>query len=321
MFAPVVPADRMHPQYRSLLQSKFHGAARTLMNEIFERMGDPNGNFVRDFQSDGFHSRAFELACFAYLENAGFTIDRSHEQPDFLISREGIEIAVESVTANPPFSQAADISLLQMPQLSDVAITAKVATEFPKRMTKILTRKLAHAYHEFPQCKGKSLVLMIAPFFEPGAVFYTDDALMYALMGAPGPEVEVVSPFFHRSAAETVSAVVYCNQFTVPRFLRLGTDFSASDAPHLTRHGHCYIADQDGEFRPREYDYVVGSEGVPKETWSEGVTIFENPNAAVPLPRDALPASSHVSVRDGYVYREVRGFHPLLSFMVGQAGS
>ena len=147
LFAPVVPADRMHPQYRSLLESKFHCAARALMNEIFERMGDPNGNFVRDFQSHGFHSRVFELACFAYLENAGFAIDRSHEQPDFLISREGIEIAVESVTANPPFSQAADISLLQMPQLSDVAIKAKVATEFPKRMTKILTRKLAHAYH------------------------------------------------------------------------------------------------------------------------------------------------------------------------------
>jgi hypothetical protein len=40
-------------------------------------MGDPNGNFVRDFQGDGFHSRVFELACFAYLEEAGLTITRS----------------------------------------------------------------------------------------------------------------------------------------------------------------------------------------------------------------------------------------------------
>ena len=311
----------MHPQYRSLLESKFHDAARVLMNEIFERMGDPNGNFVRDFQSNGFHSRVFELACFAYLEDAGFAIDRSYEQPDFLISREGNEIAIESVTANPPSSQSADISLLQMPQLSEAAVTAKVVGEFPKRMAKILTRKLTHAYHELPQCKGKPLVLMIAPFFEAGAVFYTDDALMYPLMGAPEPEAEVVSPFFQRSDAETVSAVAYCNQFTVPRFLRLGTDFTAPDAPHLTRHGSCYIAGQDGDFYLRKYDHVVGSERTPKETWNEGVTIFKNPNAAVPLPRDVLPASSHVSVRDGYVYREVRGFHPLVSFMVGQVGS
>ena len=64
-------------------------------------MGDPNGNFVDDYQADGFHSRLFELACFAYLEEAGMNLDRTHEAPDFLASRGGTRIAIEaSTTAN-----------------------------------------------------------------------------------------------------------------------------------------------------------------------------------------------------------------------------
>ncbi len=284
------------------------------MSELLARMGDPNGNFIRDFQSDGFHSRVFELGCFAYLTSDGFSITRFFEQPDFLASGNGIEIAVESVTANPPTGQATDISLREMAPLSQAEIFEKVSREFPKRMAKILSRKLAHAYHELPQCQGKPLVLMIAPFFEAGSVFYTDDALFYPLFGAPIPEVEFVPPFFRRPEAEAISAVLYCNQFTIPRFLRLAMDLTAPNAPRVTRHGTCYLARNDGDYSLEEFSYLVGSPNAPKEPWSNGVTIFENPNARIPLRRDALPCSSHISVRDGYVFREVRGFHPVVSF-------
>jgi hypothetical protein len=314
LFAPVIVPARMHPQFRELIGSPCHADARALMNQLLARMGDPNGNFIRDFQSDGFHSRLFELASFAYLESAGLAIDRSYERPDFLASGGGMAIAVECVTANPPSGQATDISLREMIPLSDAAIFAKVSREFPKRIAKILRRKLAYAYHDLPQCQGKPLVLMVAPFFEAGSVFYTDDALFYPLLGAPDPEAEIVPPFFLRPDSKTVSAILYCNQFTVPRFLRLSTNFTDPVAPHVIRHGTCYLAHKDGDFTLRDFSYVVGSEGTPKETWHEGVTIFENPNALSPLPRDFLPASSHVSVREACVYREVRGFHPVVSF-------
>lgn len=283
-----------------------------MMNDLMGRMGDPNGNFVRDFQSAGFHSRLFELSSFAYLEHAKLAIDRSFEAPDFLASGRGLDIAVECVTANPPTGQATDISLREMSPLSEEEVFEKVSREVPKRMTKILNRKLAHGYHEMPQCRGKPLVLMVAPFFEAGSVFYNDDALFYPLFGAPDPEFEAVPPFFQRPEAAPISAVLYCNPFTVPKFLRLAIDHGALGAPRLVRHGKCYVARKD-DYSLEEFIYVVGSKGAPKETWGEGVTIFENPNADVPLPRDFLPASSHFSVREGYVYREVRGFHPVVS--------
>ena len=54
----------------------------------------------------------------------------------------------------------------------------------------------------------------------------------------------------------------------------------------------------------------------PKETWSEGVTIFQNPFASIPLADDFLPASCVIALRDGYVSREVNGFHPVSSCMI-----
>jgi len=313
LFAPVVSPHRWHPQFAELRGSALHGEARALMNALLHRMRDPNGNFVRHFQGDAFHSRLFELACFAYLEHAGLTVDRSHAQPDFLASSEDLALAIEAVTANPPGSQAADISLRQMAELSDAEILEKVSCVFPRRINSILLRKLTHNYHELPQCRDKPLVLMIAPFFEAGSVFYTDDALVHLFFGAPDG-VNGIRPFFQRPEAGPVSAVLYCNQFTVTRFLRLATDFTAESAPKVFRHGTCYLA-RDDDYTLKDFRYRVGAGGTPKETWADGVTIFENPNARVPLPRNGLPGSSRVCIQDGYVYREVRGFHPVVSFI------
>jgi hypothetical protein len=314
LFSPVLSSDRMHPQFAELKGSLIHQEARALMNDLLGRMGDPNGKFIRHFQGDAFHSRLFELACFAYLESAGLTIERTFAQPDFLASGDALSMAVEAVTANPPTGQSTDISLRQMVQLSDTEILEKVTQEFPTRMGNILRKKLAHGYHELPQCQNKPLVFMVAPFFEAGSVFYTDDALMYPLFGAADPALEKVDPFFRRPNAESVSAVIYCNQFTVSRFFRLTTNFNIRDTPRVIRHGTCYRAHKNLDYSLSDFRYIVGSAGAPKESWADGVTVFENPHALVPLPRHALPCSSHISVREGHVYREVRGFHPVVSF-------
>lgn len=319
LFLPIVAADRMHPQFTELYRSPVHGSARTLMNDLLGRMGDPNGRFTRDFQSDGFHSRLFELACFAYLEHAGRAIDRTHARPDFLVSAHGWSLAVEAVTSNPATGQATDISLRKMIPLSETEIFEKVIHEIPSRIGKSLHKKLRHRYHELPHCRDKPLVFMIAPFFEAGSVFYTDDSLIHLLYGAPGGANKVY-PFFQREEAETVSGVLYCNQFTVSRFFRMSTEFSEVGALEVTRYGVCLRNRGSEHYSIEEFSYVIGSPNAPKETWAEGVTIFENPNARIPLPTELLPSSSRVSVRDGYLFREVNDFHPVASFTQIHAG-
>jgi hypothetical protein len=312
LFAPVVPPERMHPQFVELWRSPFHEKPRALLTDLVNRMGDPNGNFVGHFQGDGFHSRLFELASFAYLDHAGLTMDRSHAQPDFLAYSKDIAIAIEAVTANPPGGQATDISLQRVTDLSKEEILEKVSREFPRRMGKILNKKLAYNYHDLPQCKDKPLVFMMAPFFEAGSAFYTDHTLIHLLFGTPDG-VNEIEPFFQKPDTQPVSAILYCNLFTVSRFLRLSMDFTLPEAPRLLREGTCYLARSDGVYALKDFLYRVGTVGAPSETWAEGVTIFENPNSRIPLPRDVLPCSSRVCIQDGHVYREVRGFHPLVS--------
>lgn len=318
LFVSVVPERRLHPAFRALCDSRFHREAKALMNAFYVRMGDPNGNFLGDFQADGFHRRLFELACFGYLESAGFALDRSYLAPDFLVSRDGVSLAVEATTANPPTGRDTDISVRQMEQLSPEEIFEKVNREFPRRMMSILRKKLARRYDELPHCKGKPLILMVAPFFEPGAVFYNDDALVNCLYGT-GDATEgsrSVIPFFFQPEARSVSAILYCNAFTVPRFFRLATPLDRTEEMVAIRRGMCYVEHSETEILLRDFEYRVGSPSWPLETWSEGVTLFHNPNALVPVPSGFLPSTSNFSVRDGCLVRDVQGFHPVVSFMI-----
>ena len=138
IFEPIVKEERFHPQFRALLNSSFHSEARSLINALYQRMGEPSKAFIRKFQTDNFHSHLFEIACFAYLESAGLKPGRNYSSPDFLASRDGLTLAIEATTANPPISQAADISLVQMKELSEEELVQKVNIEFPRRMISIL---------------------------------------------------------------------------------------------------------------------------------------------------------------------------------------
>jgi hypothetical protein len=313
LFAAVVPPERRHPQFTAVLEFAPYAGARSLMNQIFQRMGDPNGGFVRHFQGDAFHSRLFELSCFAYLDQSGLGVDRSHAYPDFLVSGPLGHAAIEAVTLNPPTGQGADISLRQMEPLSQEETFEKVSRELAGRISRTLLKKLNHAYHDLEYCRDRPLVFMIAPFFEAGANFYSDDALFYPLFGGPEGWGNEVFPFFHREEAAAISAVLYCNQFTVSKFFRLATDFATPGAPVTVREGMCYRQHGVEEHALCRFAHRLGSPATPKENWAEGITVFENPFARIPLPRGLLPATSYVYVEDGYVSRQVAEFHPVAS--------
>lgn len=316
LFSELVSPERMHPQFAELLASPIHGAARALMDDLFSRVGDPNGGFLRQFQGDAFHSRLFELACFAYLEESGLIIDRSRTRPDFLVHTATGYAAVEVVTLNPPSGQATDISLRQMAQLSSDDLIEKVSRELPGRIGKSLHRKLGQGYQHLDHCRDRPLVFMVAPFFEAGSNFYTDDALIHPLFGAPEGGTNEIFPFFQRDKAAAVSAVLYCNQFTVSRFFRVALACQPASANlRVVRQGTCYRRHDEEHAARQNFTHELGSHGVPIETWAEGVTVFENPCAEVPLPRGFLPATCYVSVQDGFVTREVGEFHPVVSFM------
>lgn len=317
IFNPVVSDTKVHPAFKALRDSNEHRYARALMNSLFERMTDPNGNFVHDFQSDGFHSRLFELACFAYLEESGFSINRKCERPDFVVNRGGVSICVEVTSANPSTGRKTDIALNHMIPLTENQIQEKVNKEFPKRMRIVLRKKSKRGYEKLKQCEDKSLILMVAPFFEAGSIFYIDEALVRCLYDyESSKELQKIPPFFALGENYFISAVLYCNAFTVPRFFRL----SIPESPELVmmRKGYYLEDSSESQFLVSEFNYRVGDNSAPKETWAQGVTVFLNPYAEIPLDPFALPCTSRFLVRDNFLIRDIIGFHPILSSMVVQ---
>ncbi len=70
----------------------------------------------------------------------------------------------------------------------------------------------------------------------------------------------------------------------------------------------------DNGLLPICFLHEVGNEEVPIETWSEGVCLFHNPYAFVPLPKDffAKGAGYHF-FEDGTVVSMLPDFFPLFS--------
>lgn len=311
LFERIVSVNSLHPQYAALYGSSIHGEAREYINRIFQKMGDPNGKFASHFQGEGFHSRLFELACFAYLEECGLKIDRNYERPDFIGRSDQGGVAVECVTANPPAGQQSDLALTQMIQYSDDELMGKITNEVPKRLGRILWKKLAHRYHDLPHCQGLPLVLMIAPFFEAGSLLYTDHCLIEYLYGSPDRN-NSHDAFFGKEDSRQISAVLFCNRFTVSKFFRLSTSFRKINSYKAILAGCAYQSIGAGNCRLISFSRSLNDEGF-SEFWSEGVTLYENPNANISLDKNVLGCSSRIYVEDGYVCRDVYGFHPLSS--------
>lgn len=310
LFDLKIQPERAHPQFTSLRGSPIHGGARALINVAFNEMGDPNGNFVRDFQGHGFHNRLFELSCFSYLRAAGLDLSSRHERPDFIASRGGRTVAIEVTSANPHADADPDISLLKMEELSEQEVHRRASKEFPARIGRSLRKKLRHRYHELPHVAGNPLVLMVAPSFEAAPGVFIDESLVPSLYSAASETSD--RALFADSRASSISAIAYCNSFTVSKFLRLGDPELLSTSYNTVCWGVALIGNHSSFL---EFRYHVGDKDAPPELWSMGVTLFLNPNAAHPLDPSLLPASSTFACDDTGVFRTVRGFHPVTSFM------
>jgi hypothetical protein len=320
LFAPLVPEDKLHPQFKALRDSKFHIKARQFINNIYNKMGDPNGNFMFKFQSEGFHARLFEIACYAYLNSIGAVCNRSFEKPDFMASIGNKTIAIEAVTANPTKGQSLDISLTQLKYIPFKKMEKKCIDDFSIRMANILEKKIRKKYWKLKHCKGKPLVFIVSPFFEPGSMYYVDMNLATYLYGLVDEHEyngrKITSGFFNKKNSEYVSAVVYCNQFTVPRFYRLS--FSPQDISPISaakREGY-YLTTGSNFINLEKYEHDLKDPKSPIETWWQGVTIFINPKANVPLPDGFLKSTSTFRVgNDGLLNQIIHDFHALTSFM------
>ncbi|KRA16814.1 hypothetical protein ASD69_08650 [Lysobacter sp. Root604] len=333
-FADHIARERMNPNFLCLIDEPGYSPARELIAPMMRWYDDVDGNFVEQFQSTGFDSRLLELYTFALLVENGFSIDRTQPAPDFLCE-DGIgPIAIEVTTANPTQDDRGNIVLppeIRTPEDH----TAYIKQYVPIKFGSALTSKLRKRYWERPHVAGKPLVFLVQDFHAPMSMTFSRSGLTIYLYGydhewerdADGQLVilprqvqehrwltkTIPSNFFGLPDAEHVSAILFNSGATLPKFNRIGyvAGFGTRQV-RMIRSGTA-VAHDPNATEPLRFTFDVADPRY-EETWSEGMDVFHNPRALVPLPREHFPlAAHHVLEPDGQVRTTTPPWQPLAS--------
>lgn len=323
LFTPMAAPERLSFAFRNLCSLDAQAPARHEMQAAFELFDDVDGNFLQQFQTDGYEARLFELFLSAVFHHEGFRRDTSQNRPDFVLtSAEGIELCVEAVTANPSAGAPAAVlpprpgedfetlykRIIETAVRENQALTAAAAMdEFKTRLARPLERKLNKKYWELPHVKDKPLVLAVQDFHAEGSLLLMSGHFADFLYG----------DFFRRSGANQISAVLFVNTGTASKFNRMRFQTSKAVYPDLTmlRAGWHMV----GEGNARTLDAFFYQVGDPAwiETWGQGVSVFHHPEALVPLPASVFQKTMKQCLWPGGVCEFVApAFHPEASMTV-----
>lgn len=198
-----------------------------------------------------------------------------------------------------------------------------------------LFSKLRKRYWEKEQIVGVPLVFAIADFSSPGSMRYSQPALETYLYGYSYDEVRdeqgrtvakpikliehrwgekvVPSGFFSTPEAEHVSAVISTTAGTISKFNRMGI-LAGFDAGNIwIKRTGIVIAPPPPKENLLHFEAIVNAKGY-HETWVEGVNVYHNPRAIIPLDERLLPGAAHHYCDDeGNKTIMMPDFHPLAS--------
>ena len=334
LFDPCVRQEKLHPIFEVLRTSPESEPTRWMLDDVYQSFHDPEGNFLEQFQTAGFNARVFELYLFAYFSRSGFAIERTMPNPDFLVERAGVRVAVEATTVNPATSGVFAKSGKKISELTDAEFREYQKHELAIRFGGPLFSKLEKRYWELGHCKDLPLVLAIEAFHDKDSLALSDWALIRYLFGVEQTgtwdeegrlkietasvqrhtvgEKSISSGFFGQPGAEHVSAVLFTNSGTTAKFARMGYQHGIGcDIINMIRSGICYNPDPDA-MDSTFFSYNLAAPPFI-EPWGQGLVVQHNPNARHPLSRDFFVDAVQGYIEDGLYKADYPAFHPFSS--------
>lgn len=334
LFDLVVADEKLDPNFARIRTATTSIAARAMLENVFTSFEDPDGNFKEQFQTTGFDNRFFELYLHGYLSRSGFSIDRSHPNPDFIVMRRGVTACIEATTVNPSTSGVIAKYGRQVEGLTPAELLEYSREELPLRFGSALYSKMKKEYWKKPQCLNRPFVIAIQAFHEERSLHFSDTALLeyaYATRQTAGwseggdltlnnarvethtiGEKSIASGFFNLPGSENVSALMFSNSGTHAKFSRMGYQSGyGNDELKIKRVGRVYNEHPDA-MDATLFEYDMDDPGLV-EPWGQGLSVLHNPNALVPLPPEYFPdAKEHVFL-EGNVITAPGGWHPFNS--------
>lgn len=334
-FTPVVPINRLNPNFLKLRDEEVFSAAKGIIVEMMRWYEDADGNFIEQFQTTGFDARIWELYLFAAFREMFYTTDKTYPAPDFLCKNLDDQFYVEAVTVNPTRDKAGNI--VPEPSFNSREDFDNYRLHYmPIKFGSPLTSKLAKRYWNLPHVAGTPLLLAVQDFSSPQSMLRSRSAFetyMYGyahdwerdgdgklkiiprkLASHKWGAKEIPSGFFDLPEAENVSAVVFSNSGTISKFNRMGK-LAGFGSPRLRLERIGFAVDHDpNATEPEKFRHFVNAPDYT-ESWSEGLDVWHNPRAKIPLDVQALPTVAHHHLRpDGQVKSVTPHWHPLSSF-------
>lgn len=339
LFAPKISDNKASPLFLGVRDSPAYRPARELMDAIYSQYRDKDKSFVREFQTKGFSARVWELSLFAYLQESEIDLDDSFVYPDYVIK------APHPVTLEAATSQPAE-GANEAPAAEDLRLIPddleKGQRELVFQVAKALRRKLLHrnaaglAYWEHPHTVGKPFVIAIEAFHNSSSLIHSNTFVSEYLYGqrAVGRHDEsgnlivtadaidshewndksIPSGLFGSPEAANLSAVLFSNGSTIAQFNRIAAQEGLGSPEELVivRRGTCFDYDPNAS-KPAIFEYVVGQDGAPYESFGQVLNVLHNPNAKVPLPEGAFPDVAEHRLEGGRLSTSCAGFHPFAS--------
>jgi hypothetical protein len=325
-FTPAVREDRLHPYFKLLLEDRRYSPARQIVEAMMRYHEDLDGNFVEKLQTAGFDALLWELYLFATFNELGFVRNSTQSTPDFQLRGNRGTIAVEATSVNP-----SNIGPTAVPE-DPGAFREYLENYIPIRLSAALRAKLNRKppYWENTGLGGTPFCIAVQDFHAPGAMRLIVPATTEYVFGVrhwiEDGERKIArigmhrygkkraqSGFFDLKGAENVSAIMVNPQGTITKFNRLGfiAGFGEPDV-RMVRSG-MQRNDANGRApRPTPFRHFVGPNY--EESWVEGMVVFHNPNAKIPLDPELVPGAAHEFLQlDGRIMSLLPDFHPLYS--------
>lgn len=306
LFDIKIDREKAHPYFLLLKEKPSYEAARNLIQEIAYHFVDVDGNYIQQFQGDGFHARLWELFLHAYLNHSQFRINSNYKTPDFCISMYGNDFFIEAVTVNPSRKEGFDIT----GKVTGRDIRDLSFNYLPIKFYKTLSKKIKKKYWELPHVKGHPFLFAIHDYHIPsgpsfGSMCWSRDGLYNYLYGIGidenGNQIEVdtctfngetrPSNFFGNELHKDVSAILFSNGAVLSTFNRMGkiADLGSKDVKIFR-----YIFKWDpmkNEIIPSVVD--IDSKDY-EESWSDTVIMYHNPKAKIPIDPNFFLDITHV---------------------------
>lgn len=322
--------DKLHPYFLLLANEPGRAPARKVISELALWLAPKDPHFVREFQTNGFDQRLWELFLWAAFREFSLDVEQL-EAPDFRCRGPGLDFTVEATTVAP--SEEGPLKEHPNPKTPDEResfLRDYMPMKFGGPLTSKLNKTNAEGQHywERPESEGKPFTIAIADFHKPaeedelGPMTYTQSALWQYLYGSrvtwrfeddqliidshlidehEYKGKKVPSGFFDLPEAENVSAIIFSNAGTIAKFDRMGV------AAGFGADGHGYFRvglkyNRDPNAVVGESFYVDVADPSYEEYWTQEIQVFHNPNAKVPLPFEALVGATHHVYEDGQMH-------------------